>query len=238
MAAATSIEWTNMTWNPVTGCDKVSDGCRNCYAETMAHRLRLVGSPRYANGFQVTLHHDMLNVPHRWRKPRKIFVNSMSDLLHPDVPDDFIAAVLETIAATPRHTYQVLTKRPYRALNMAEALEWPPNLWLGVSVERAKYAFRIRQLAQLPAAVRFVSAEPLLEPLPDLDLQSIDWLIAGGESGPGARPVDGAWIRDLRDQCHASDTAFFFKQWGGVRKKTAGRLLDGREHLEFPAPAG
>ena len=237
MAAATGIEWTNVTWNPVTGCDKVSDGCRNCYAERMAHRLQRMGNPRYGDGFHVTLHHDLLSAPYRWRKPRMIFVNSMSDLFHRQVPDDFIAAVFRTMADNPRHTFQILTKRPHNALKLVDRLPWPDNVWLGVSVERPRYAFRIKRLSQLPAVVRFVSAEPLLEALPHLELQRIDWLIAGGESGPGARPVDAAWLRDLRDQCQASGTAFFFKQWGGVRKKTAGRLLDGRQHLEFPTPA-
>ena len=234
MASASTIEWTDVTWNPVTGCDKVSDGCRNCYAEPLAARLKAMGSKRYAAGFDVTLHPDLLSLPYRWRKPRKVFVNSMSDIFHPEVPDDFIAAAFRTMADNPRHTFQILTKRPDRTEELADRLPWPDNVWLGVSVERARYTFRIDLLRNIPCDRRFISAEPLLEALPDLDLTGISWLIAGGESGHRPRPVSADWIRDLRDQCRRQEIPFFFKQWGGTRKKIAGHLLDGREYREFP----
>ncbi len=236
MADNTGIEWTDATWNPVTGCDKISPGCKNCYAERMAGRLQRMGSHRYRNGFAVTLHPDLIDLPKRWTKPRRIFVNSMSDLCHPAVPEEFIAAVFETIMAADRHVFQVLTKRPERALELAGQLPWPENLWLGTSVENGDYLHRVDTLRQIPAAVRFLSLEPLLGPLPDLDLAGIHWVIVGGESGPKAREMQPEWVREIRDRCMDTRTPFFFKQWGGVNKKKTGRELDGRTWDEFPNP--
>ena len=243
----TGIEWTDATWNPTTGCDRVSPGCDNCYALTLAGRLKAMGQPKYQHdgdqrtsgpGFRLTLHPDVLGAPLRWRKPRMVFVDSMSDLFHPDVPLDFIRRVFDVIAATPQHTYQILTKRSVRLKDVCASLDWPPNLWMGVSVEADRWAFRARHLAEVPAAVRFVSAEPLLGPLPSLDVAALGWLIVGGESGPGARPMRPEWARDLRDRCAAASVPFFFKQWGGRTPKTGGRLLDGAPHNAMPsAPA-
>ncbi len=246
MADHSGIEWTEATWNPTTGCDRISDGCDHCYALTLARRLKAMGNSKYQNdgdprtsgpGFGVTVHPDALTVPVGWRRPRLIFVNSMSDLFHARVPSDFIGQVFDVMASTPRHTYQLLTKRPTRAARMAAGLPWPANVWLGVTVEDQATAWRIDELRKVPAAVRFVSAEPLLTALPDLDLDGIGWLIAGGESGSGFRPVHREWLTDLRDQCAAAGTAFFFKQWGGARPKSNGRLLDGRTWDDMPAPA-
>ena len=243
MADRSSIEWTEVTWNPTTGCDKTSPGCDNCYALTLAKRLRAMGQAKYQNdgdprtsgpGFALTVHEDTLAAPYRWKSPRLIFVNSMSDLFHPDVPLDFIKHVFTVMAETPQHTYQVLTKRSQRLAAVAGELDWPSNVWMGVSVETERYAFRLDHLRSVGAAVRFVSAEPLLGPLPDLDLSSIDWLIAGGESGANARPMDEEWVRDLRDQCGAAGVAFFFKQWGGRTPKAGGRELDGALHDDMP----
>lgn len=245
MGDHSAIEWTEATWNPVTGCDKISIGCDNCYALTLAVRLKAMGAAKYQNdgnpatsgpGFDVTVHPAALAVPHRWRRPRVVFVNSMSDLFHARVPRPFIRQVFEVMEATPRHTYQVLTKRPERAAKMAATLPWPVNVWLGTTVETHEYTRRIDALRQVPAAVRFISAEPLLGPLSDIDLDGIDWLIAGGESGTGHRPVHEDWITDLRDQCQRAGTAFFFKQWGGARPKSNGRELDGRTWSEMPTP--
>jgi protein gp37 len=238
------IEWTGITWNPVTGCDTISPGCDHCYARTLARRLKAMGQARYqadgnpvtsGPGFAVTCHPGALGMPYRWRKPRLVFVNSMSDLFHARVPEAFIREVFTVMAATPAHTYQVLTKRPRRALRMAAALPWPPNVWLGVSVENNRYLHRADTLRTVPAAVRFISAEPLLGPLGGLDLSGIGWVIAGGESGHGHRQPDDAWFRDLRDQCAAAGVPFFFKQQGGATPKAGGRLLDGRTHNAMPA---
>ena len=246
MSNGSSIEWTDATWNPTTGCDRVSAGCDNCYALTLARRLKAMGLAKYQNdgdprtsgpGFALTLHEDTLTAPYRWRAPRLVFVDSMSDLFHPDVPPAFIQKVFAVMADTPRHTYQILTKRSRRLAALAPDLDWPPNVWMGVSVENDRYAFRVDHLRSVEAAVRFVSAEPLLGPLPGLDLSSIHWLIAGGESGPNARPMDAAWVRDLRDQCREANVAFFFKQWGGRTPKSGGRELDGTHHDEFPIMA-
>jgi protein gp37 len=234
MAGSSSIEWTHMTWNPVTGCTKVSQGCKHCYAERLSRRLRAMGAARYAAGFQVTLHPDLVDLPRRWRKPRRVFVNSMSDLFHEAVPLDFIGRVFETMAACPQHTFQVLTKRSARLLDVAEALVWPENVWMGVSVEDCRVVHRIDDLRRTPARVKFLSCEPLIGPLHDLDLSRIDWVIAGGESGPGARPMEAAWVRSIRSQCEDARVAFFFKQWGGVRKDLTGRLLDGRTYDAYP----
>jgi len=235
MADSSSIEWTEATWNPVTGCSKISAGCKHCYAERMARRLQLMGQPNYRNGFAVTLQPQALDVPLRWRKPRTIFVNSMSDLFHVDVPVSFIQQVFETMNAAHWHQYQVLTKRADRLLELSAILPWSHHIWQGVSVEDADVTWRIDRLRQTGAHIKFLSIEPLIGPLPELDLAGIDWVIVGGESGPGARPVDAAWVRDIRDQCLAAGVAFFFKQWGGVNKKRTGRLLDGRTWDEMPA---
>jgi protein gp37 len=241
-----AIEWTEATWNPTTGCDKTSPGCDNCYALTLAKRLKAMGQAKYQRdgnpttsgpGFGLTLHPDTLDVPRSWATPRTIFVDSMSDLFHSAVPEEYIRLVFQVIAETPQHQYQVLTKRSKRLANVGQRLEWPPNLWMGVSVENSKYRFRIDHLRRVGAAVRFISAEPLLGPLHDLDLNSIHWVIAGGESGPRARPMDPAWVFDLRDQCNAARVPFFFKQWGGRTPKARGRELDGNTHDAMPDPA-
>jgi protein gp37 len=243
MADKSAIEWTEATWNPSTGCDRVSSGCDNCYALTLANRLKAMGSAKYQKdgdprtsgpGFGLTVHRGALDVPKRWAAPRLIFVNSMSDLFHESVPLDFIREVFAVMAATPQHSYQVLTKRSKRLQTVAADLDWPRNLWMGVSVESRRYRFRIDHLRTLPAAVRFVSAEPLLGPLGDINLEGIHWLIAGGESGPNARPMDHDWVTELRDQCTTAGVAFFFKQWGGRTPKSGGRELDGALWSELP----
>ena len=235
MAAASTIEWTEATWNPVTGCTKTSEGCAHCYAERMARRLKAMGSANYANGFAVTLHPHMLDLPLRWRRPRLVFVNSMSDLFHEDVPDEYTQQVFAVMGRASQHRFQVLTKRARRLSELAPRLPWPSNVWMGVTVESRRHVDRIDRLRATPAAVKFLSLEPLLGPLLELDLAGIDWVIAGGESGPGARPLDPTWVRDIRDQCTAAGVPFFFKQWGGPRKKSAGRLLEGRTWSEMPA---
>lgn len=238
MAQASSIEWTEATWNPVTGCTKVSPGCAHCYAERMAKRLQAMGQVRYRNGFRLTLHPDVLEVPLRWKRPRMIFVNSMSDLFHKEVPDHFIAECFAVMRRASHHTFQVLTKRPERAAEMAGELAWPANLWMGTSVENAEYVFRIPSLLNIPAEVRFLSLEPLLGPIPRLPLRGIDWVIVGGESGPCARPMKASWVFKIRDRCVDRGTPFFFKQWGGVRKCKAGRQLDGRTWDDMPLFGG
>jgi protein gp37 len=237
MGTLSNIEWTEMTWNPVTGCYKISQGCKHCYAERMAKRLHQMGSARYVNEFRPTLHWDLVDQPRRWSKPRTVFVNSMSDLFQEDVPLEFIAAVFRTMAETPRHTYQVLTKRSERLLELAPHLPWPDNVWMGVSVEDGRVSDRVRELQRVPAKVRFLSCEPLIGPLPDLPLAGIHWMIVGGESGPGARPMQSEWVEDLHRQATRAGTAFFFKQWGGVQKHTTGRQLHGRTYDEMPVAA-
>ena len=234
--ANTSIEWTNKVWNFVTGCSKVSTGCKRCYAERMAKRLQAMGQPRYKNGFQVTIHPDLIEVPRSWKKPQRVFVNSMSDLFHPEVPAEIIVQAFEVMLDTPRHSYQILTKRPEIALSLYQEhnLPNPPNIWLGVSVENEAVLARVDILRQINVPTRFLSLEPLLEPLPNLNLEGIQWVIAGGESGPGSRPLELDTAISIREQCRRSGIPFFFKQWGGVNKKKTGRLLEGREHLEFP----
>ncbi|MFJ8071832.1 DUF5131 family protein [Peribacillus sp. NPDC096447] len=234
MAGNSSIEWTEATWNPVTGCNKVSDGCKHCYAERMAKRLHAMGNPRYENEFNVTLHHDLIDAPKKWVKPKKIFVNSMSDLFHEQIPSEFIQQVFKTMNETPQHSYQVLTKRPERAVDLSDRLNFTPNIWMGTSVENVKVINRIELLKQVPAKVRFLSCEPLLGPLDDLNLTRIHWVIVGGESGPGARPMEADWVRSIRDQCQTQKVAFFFKQWGGVQKHRYGRELDNRTYDEYP----
>lgn len=235
MAERSSIEWTQATWNPVTGCTKVSQGCKHCYAERLAKRLQAMGNPRYTRGFQVTLHHDQIDLPLRWKTPRLIFVNSMSDLFHKDVPLDFLLAVFKTMEKATWHTFQVLTKRPERAAELADRLPWPPNVWIGTSVESVDVLDRAGWLQRVPGAVRFLSLEPLLGPIPHLPLHGIDWVIVGGESGPEARPMKPEWVRQIRAQCLTRKVPFFFKQWGGANKKMAGRLLDGRTWSDMPA---
>lgn len=236
MSTQSSIEWTQSTWNPVTGCTKISAGCKHCYAARMALRLQAMGQPNYVNGFQVTLHPHMLDRPLQWKKPQMIFVNSMSDLFHEDVPTAFIQQVFAVMRAASWHTFQILTKRAARLAQMDAELDWPDNVWMGVTVEHWDVIDRIDDLRQTRAAVKFLSLEPLLGPLPDLNLQGVDWVIVGGESGPGARPMAQAWVKDLRDQCLAAHIPFFFKQWGGTRKKSAGRLLEGRQWNQMPHP--
>jgi protein gp37 len=237
MADRSGIEWTESTWNPVTGCTKLSSGCRHCYAERMAKRLQAMGHPNYARGFDVALHEHMLEVPLKWTKPRMIFVNSMSDLFHEDVPLQFIQRVFSTMRRAPHHTFQVLTKRSARLAELDHEINWPDNVWMGVTVENRGCCFRIDHLRQSHARVKFLSLEPLLGPLPDLDLKGIDWVIVGGESGPGARPLALDWVTEIRDRCLDADVPFFFKQWGGVRKSVTGRVLQGRTWDQVPSPA-
>jgi len=234
MPTRSNIEWTEMTWNPVTGCTKVSQGCKHCYAERMAHRLEAMGSDRYRNGFNVTLHPDLLDVPRQWRQARIVFVNSMSDLFHDEIPLAYIQRVFATMQDCPHHTFQVLTKRSERLAELAPQLPWPRNVWMGVSVEDARVIHRIADLQSVPAAVRFLSLEPLIGPLEALPLDGIRWVIVGGESGPKARPVRKEWITSIFRQCCAARVPFFFKQWGGVRKDLTGRELNGRIYNEMP----
>jgi protein gp37 len=235
MAQNTSIEWTQTTWNPVTGCTKVSPGCANCYAERMARRLQAMGQANYANGFRVTTHEHMLTRPLEWRDGQRIFVNSMSDLFHKDVPTTFIRRVFDVMVRADQHVFQVLTKRSERLAELAPSLPWPDNVWAGVSVESAEYVCRMDDLRSTPAEVCFVSFEPLLGPVGELDLEGIEWAIVGGESGPGARPMEAEWALDIRDQCESAAVPYFFKQWGGARRKEAGRVLDGRTYDSMPA---
>lgn len=233
MAQQSTIEWTNATWNPVTGCSKVSPGCKNCYAERMASRLQAMGVAAYRNGFAVTLQPKQLTTPLGWKRSRLIFVNSMSDLLHERVPLAYISRVFDVMRAASWHQFQVLTKRAERLQQLAD-LEWPTNLWMGVSVETPDYFGRIERLTATAATVKFLSLEPLLAPLPNVPLIGIDWVIVGGESGPHARPIRHEWVIDIREQCSRAGVPFFFKQWGGTRKKKTGRLLDGATHSEMP----
>lgn len=234
MATESKIEWTEMTWNPVTGCTKVSQGCKHCYAERMAKRLHAMGNPRYTNGFQVTLHPDLLAVPLRWKQPRIIFVNSMSDLFHEKIPLEYIERVFDTMTRCPQHTFQILTKRSKRLAEVAHELPWTPNIWMGVSVEDENALPRIDDLGQVPATIRFLSCEPLIGPLENLSLDAIHWVIVGGESGPHARPMEREWVTSIFQQCRKSKVPFFFKQWGGVRKDLTGRELNGRTYNEMP----
>jgi len=232
--ATSKIEWTESTWNPITGCTKVSPGCKNCYAERMAKRLQAMGLEKYRNGFALTLHPELLEEPLTWAKPQYIFVNSMSDLFHWDVPLEFIQRIFDVMRRAYWHQFQVLTKRAERLLELDPQLEWPENVWMGVSVENADYAHRIDLLRRTHAEIKFLSLEPLLGPLSGLDLRGIKWVIVGGESGPRARPVEPEWVREIRDQCQRAHVSFFFKQWGGTRKKKTGRLLDSRTWDELP----
>ncbi len=238
MAQTSKIEWTESTWNPVTGCTKISIGCQNCYAERMALRLKAAGSPNYANGFRVTAHPYALKIPLRWKQPRIIFVNSMSDLFHKDIPFSFVAKIFEVMCQASHHRFQVLTKRSKRLIQLSYKLPWPQNVWMGVTVETTDYLCRIDHLRKIPAVVKFISFEPLLGPIPNIDLTDIDWVIVGGESGPGARPMKPEWAKDIRDQCFAAGVPFFFKQWGGINKKKNGRMLDGRTWNDLPMSSG
>ncbi len=234
MATQSKIEWTESTWNPVTGCTKISPGCKNCYAERMTRRLLAMGQPNYANGFKLAMHAHVLGLPLKWKKPQTVFVNSMSDLFHKDVQEDFIQKVFDIMNRAPWHTFQVLTKRAERLAEMSDRLPWGKNIWMGVSVERADYRFRIDLLREAKAQVKFISFEPLIDSVGKVNLKSIDWAIVGGESGPLARYMSPEWVADVRDQCLVQKVPFFFKQWGGVNKKKAGRLLNGRTWDEMP----
>lgn len=237
MPAETAIEWTESTWNPVTGCSEVSPGCAHCYAKTFAERWRGIAGHPYEQGFDLRLWPTRLDYPVKWKRPRMIFVNSMSDLFHEDIPFEYVKRVFAVMHEASHHTFQILTKRHERLSELAPLLDWPPNVWMGVSIENKRWVLRADHLREVPAAVRFISAEPLLGPLTGLDLMGVDWLIAGGESGPRHRPVHADWIRGLREDCHKKGVAFFFKQWGGIRAKSGGRLLDGREWNEMPRVA-
>jgi len=234
MATKSSIEWTESTWNPVTGCNKISPGCKNCYAERLAKRLKAMGQSNYKNGFRLTLQPQMLELPLKWKKPQTIFVNSMSDLFHKNVPLEYIHQVFDVMKRAHWHRFQVLTKRSSRLAELSPFLEWSPNIWMGVSVESQKYDYRIDNLRRTGAAIKFLSLEPLLGALKNLDLSEMDWAIVGGESGYGARPILEEWVTEIRHQCQNQNVAFFFKQWGGTNKKKTGRLLEGRTWDEMP----
>lgn len=233
--AQSSIEWTEMTWNPTTGCNKISAGCKFCYAEIMSRRLHAMGVDKYKNNFKLTLHPETLDIPYEWKKPKIVFVNSMSDLFHKDVPLNYIQKVFKVMNENPKHTFQVLTKRSDLLLKYHCKLTWTPNIWMGVSVENEKVIHRIDDLRQTNAVIKFLSLEPLIGPLPKLNLDRIHWVIVGGESGPGARPMEKEWVVDIKKQCKTNRVAFFFKQWGGIRKKKAGRELDGKTYNQMPS---
>jgi len=237
MATKSSIEWTESTWNPLTGCTKISPGCKHCYAERMAKRLQAMGQPNYRNGFKLTLHDHALEIPLHWKQPQMIFVNSMSDLFHEEVPLEFIQKVFDTMTKASWHTFQVLTKRSDKLLELDNELLWPENVWMGVSIENEDYTFRTDHLRKTHAVTKFLSLEPLLGPLEGLNLSGIHWVIVGGESGPGARPIQESWVISIRDQCLNANVPFFFKQWGGTNKKKSGRELEGRTWDELPNPA-
>ena len=236
MADRSTIEWTEATWNPVTGCDKVSPGCAHCYAETFAERWRGLADHPYEQGFDLRIWPGRLEQPLRWKRPRMVFVNSMSDLFHEDIPEEYVRQVFDVMGRAQQHTFQVLTKRHERLVDLAPSLPWHPNVWMGVTIENRRFVKRASYLREVPAAVRFISAEPLLGPLEGLDLAGIDWLIAGGESGHKHRRCDPNWVRELRDHCESAEVAFFFKQWGGRTSKTGGRVLDGRTYDAMPRP--
>jgi len=234
MSLQSRIEWTDATWNPITGCTKISKGCANCYAERIANWLKSINRPNYANGFDLTLHPHMLPKPIYWKKPQRIFVNSMSDTFHEDVPFQFIENIFQIMQSAYWHTFMVLTKRSSRLLKYSNRLPWPNNVWAGVTVECKEYIYRIEDLKQTPAKIKFVSFEPLIGPIYSLKLDGIDWVIVGGESGPGARRIDPDWVRYIRDICHDINIPFFFKQWGGIKKKRTGRVIDGETWDEHP----
>jgi protein gp37 len=235
--AQSSIEWTESTWNPLTGCAKTSPGCKFCYAERMARRLQGMGQPRYLNGFTLTPHEDALELPLSWKKPQMIFVNSMSDMFHKDASTAFIQRIFEVMRKAHWHQFQILTKRSERLLALDKSIDWPKNVWMGVSVESQDYCFRVSHLRRTGAKIKFLSLEPLLGPISRLNLRGIDWVIVGGESGPGARPMSEEWVLEIKEQCAKAQVPFFFKQWGGFHKKRAGRLLEGRTWDELPVEA-
>lgn len=234
MSTKSRIEWTDSSWNPLTGCTKVSQGCKNCYAERMAARLKAMGNPNYSNGFNLTLHENAINLPLSWKTPQFIFVNSMSDLFHEKVPLEFILRVFDVMRQASWHTFQVLTKRSERLMSLNEDIDWPSNVWMGVSVESHQYKYRIDHLRQTDAAIKFLSVEPLLGPIPQMNLSGINWVIVGGESGPNSRPIEVSWVLDIKEQCLEERVPFFFKQWGGKNKKKTGRLLEGRTWDDLP----
>lgn len=234
MAGKTKIEWTECSWNPVTGCTKISEGCKNCYAATMAHRLKAMGNIRYKNEFKVTIHEDLIERPLHWKKSKMIFVNSMSDIFHDDIPDEIIIRIFNTMNKANWHTFQILTKRSDRLLQLSHKLKWTPNIWMGVSVENRDTIYRCEQLKQTGAAIKFISAEPLLESIDEIDLNGIDWLIVGGESGHYSRVMKKEWVLELKELAQKTNTAFFFKQWGGFNKKKNGSELDGKKYKEYP----
>lgn len=234
MSGKTKIEWTECSWNPITGCTKISDGCKNCYAERLTKRLVAMHNPRYFNGFQVTVHDDLIEAPKKWKTPRKIFVNSMSDLFHESVSDDIILRIFKTMNECPQHQFQVLTKRPERLQELGKLINWTDNIWMGVTVESNAYLNRIDYLRDSDAHIKFISAEPLLSDLDDIDLQGVDWIIVGGESGPGAREIKKEWVENILLSARRHNTAFFFKQWGGTNKKKNGRELNGQTYDEYP----
>ncbi len=234
MASLSKIEWTEITWNPVTGCTKISHGCKHCYAERMSKRLQAMGMEKYSKGFEVSIHESVLQEPLGWKGHNLVFVNSMSDLFHKAVPTEYIQMVFDVMNRTPQHTFQILTKRPGRVAQLDRRLDWTSNIWLGTSIESERWVHRLDQLKSTGACTKFLSLEPLLSPLPTIDLCGIDWVIVGGESGPGARPMSPDWVRDIRDNCRQTNVPFFFKQWGGVFKKRTGRVLDGRTWDEMP----
>lgn len=238
MSARIGMERAEESWNPVTGCTKISAGCDHCWAERMARRLQGIGNARYANGFRVTTHPELLDQPLRWRKPRDVYVSFMGDLFHREAPEEFILRVFDVMVRVPQHRFTLLTKRSARLAELSPRLTWPGNVWAGVTVESAEYQFRADHLRQTGAAVKFLVLEPLLGPIDALDLRGIDWVIVGGESGPGARPIHADWVRSVRDQCVVAGVPFWFKQWGGVRRKETGRLLDGREWTQRPHDRG
>lgn len=234
MSLKSKIEWTEASWNPITGCTKISDGCANCYAARLAKRLNAMHNPRYTNVFNVTIHKDLLEEPKKWKKPLKIFVNSMSDIFHEDIPDDIIIKIFETMNECPQHRFQILTKRPERLVKLNDKITWSNNIWMGVTIESYKYVYRADLLRTCGAKIKFVSAEPLLSNLESINLLNIDWIIVGGESGPNARPMSEDWVQSLLSRSRNYNTAFFFKQWGGKNKKKNGRLLNGRTYDEYP----
>jgi protein gp37 len=237
--ATTKIEWTESTWNPITGCTKISSGCKYCYAEVMSRRLKAMGQEKYKNGFELTLHPEVLQEPYSWKKPKTIFVNSMSDLFHKDIPVEYIQQIFKVIKENPQHIFQALTKRAdvLRYYDSEGWLEWPHNLWMGVTVENNEVTHRIENLRKTGARVKFLSCEPLLSPLPEMDLKEIDWVIVGGESGRTPRPIKEEWVIDIKEQCQKANVAFYFKQWGGTNKKKTGKILEGKVYNAMPVNA-
>ena len=234
MPKKSMIEWTESTWNPITGCDKVSPGCDNCYARRMAHRLQAMGQPKYKNGFKLTLHEQVLAEPYTWSKPQIVFVNSMSDLFHKEIPFKFLEYIFQVMRECPQHIFQILTKRSKNLKRLSSKIDWPKNVWMGVTVENNDYKYRIDDLRSTGAAVKFLSCEPLIAPISNMNLSGINWVIVGGESGPRARPMDEKWVLDIKAQCKTQNSHFFFKQWGGINKKKAGRLLGGKTYDAMP----